>query len=185
MCGEATQLTVLSSDSLLCFNTPVRDKSHNAQRYPLGEENVLHWAINQQLVISTSYSRLASYKWGNSWRQEPLGKQDVKISDGRLHSPSRLQLVRVFESSVTESQSQPQASRSVIVYCQRWCTAGFKYKLQVRVLLWFPVIAGLSFSSIQSVKQHNHLQMKTILSSHHLQYFRMCSFPLHLMSHHF
>lgn len=68
-------------------NTPAWDEGHNAELSPpLGGENILRWAINQQLVISISYSRLASYKWGNSCRQEPGGKQDVKISDGRLDS---------------------------------------------------------------------------------------------------
>lgn len=98
---------------------------------PLGGENFLRWAINQQLVISTSYSRLPSYKWGNSCRQEPQGKQDVKISDRRLDSFSRLQLVRVFESSeITESLSHwvsRSAQGSVIVYSHGWCMAGFKY----------------------------------------------------------
>lgn len=114
-------------------NTPVRDKSHNAERSPLGGENFLRWAINQQLVISTTYSRLASYKWGNSCRQEPQGKQDVKISDGRIPSFSRLQLQQFLSPLKSPSHR-------VSVYCQVWCMAGFKYKLQAHVLLRLPVI---------------------------------------------
>lgn len=79
---------------------------------PLGGENFLHWAINQQLVISTSYSRLASYKWGNSCRQEPQGKQDVKISDGRLDSfcptPAHQSFWVLWNLWFTESLSQPE-----------------------------------------------------------------------------
>lgn len=109
-------------------NTPVRDKSHNAEQFSLGGENFLRWAINQQLVISTSYSRLASYKWGNSCRQEPQGKQDVKISDGRLDSFSRFQHVRVCESSeITESAGAPKGPSSFIVMDGAWQVVNINY----------------------------------------------------------
>lgn len=142
----------------LSSDTPVRDKSHNAEPAPLGGGNVLHWAINQQLVISTSYSRLASYKRGNSCRQEPQGKQDVKIREAPFLFPTQSFWLLCDWRSDWVSRS---ANRSVIAYCHGFQMQTTRARIAVVACLTFNTIICSYNLVLPSPAIFNNVQFST------------------------